>query len=87
MTEKIVIKINRDDIHRFFPNANVEGILNNVDKPHIIIPTNDPTALLSELANCVMEWKATDVKITSTLKGYFTFEITWSDNYQIEIDV
>lgn len=87
MTEKILIKIDWNDICKHFPKAVKNGILNNLYRPHLIIPTTYNSTKLSELKTCVDEWHLADVKLTHNGEGFITFELTWNDNYQIEVDV
>lgn len=87
MTEKILLKINWDDIHRHFPKAVRSDILNDTYKAHVIIPTAHNYTILSELKTCVDEWHLADVKIVPNEVGFLTFELAWENNYHIEIDV
>lgn len=87
MTEKILLKINWDDIHRHFPKAVRSGIISNTCKAHVIIPTTHNYAILSEFKTCVDEWHLADMQIITNKFGFLTFELAWDNNYHIEIDV
>lgn len=87
MTQKILLKINWEDIHRYFDKAVRSGILKDLYHPHIRIPTTHKSILFTELKQCVEEWNALDVKINVNVVGFITYEIAWSDNYQIEVEV
>lgn len=87
MTKKTLLKINWEDIHRYFGKAVRSGILTDLYHPHIIIPTTHKSTLFSELKQCVEEWNALDVKINVNEVGFITYEIAWGDNYQIEVEL
>lgn len=86
MTQKILLKITWDDIHRYFGKAVREGIIRNTTAPRIIIPTTIEFAYFSELKQCVEDWKALDAKIIINEGGFIDYEIAWSNDYQIEVD-
>lgn len=87
MTQKILLKINWEDIHKYFPKAVRSGVLTDLYHPHIVIPTAHKSILFTELKQCVEEWNALDVKINVNEVGFITYEIAWSNDYQIEVKV
>lgn len=87
MTEKILLKLDWDDIKRHFPKAERSGIITNTFNTNVIIPTTHNYAILSELKTCVNEWHVLDVNITPNEAGFLTFELAWENSYHIEINV
>lgn len=90
MTEKKLIKINWEDICKFFPNTMRSAISKSTigtTYTHIFIPTDSTIAHFNELKNCVKEWHVTDIHIVVMNNAHITYEIVWDNKYQIELKV